>query len=81
MYVSDVDICQVIQVAVFTCCCCCCTDQLADGEGRASRLVLWSHPGNDVTGMLARSQKVAGVCEKVHLFDSACLCYNSCVVI
>ena len=36
--------------------------QVADGskEGRASRLSLWSHPGSDVTGMVARSQKVAG---------------------
>lgn len=38
---------------------------LADGEGRASRLVIWSHPGDDVTGMLARSEKVAGTCEKL----------------
>jgi len=30
--------------------------------------VIWSHPGNDVTGMLARSEKVAGICEKVCLF-------------
>lgn len=38
---------------------------LSDGEGRASRLVLWGHPGNDVTGMMARSEKVAGTCEKL----------------
>lgn len=38
---------------------------LDDGEGRASRLVIWSHPGNDVTGMMARSEKVAGTCEKL----------------
>jgi len=31
-------------------------------------LVIWSHPGNDVTGMLARSEKVAGTCEKVSTF-------------
>ena len=44
-------------------------DQVADGskEGRASRLSLWSHPGNDVTGMVARSQKVAGTCQEVKL--------------
>ena len=39
--------------------------QLADGEGRASRLVLWSHPGNDVTGLIARADKVAGTAEQV----------------
>ena len=40
---------------------------MADGskEGRASRLSLWSHPGNDVTGMIARSQKAAGTCQEV----------------
>lgn len=38
---------------------------LADGDGRASRLVIWSHPGDDVTGMVARSEKVAGICEKL----------------
>ncbi|RUS92237.1 hypothetical protein EGW08_000090 [Elysia chlorotica] len=29
------------------------------------RKVMWRHPGNDVTGMLARSEKIAGTCEKV----------------
>jgi len=48
----------------------CTLHQLADGEGRASRLVIWSHPGNDVTGMVARSEKVAGICEKVRLLVS-----------
>jgi hypothetical protein len=38
---------------------------LDDGDGRASRLVIWSHPGSDVTGILARSEKVAGSCEKL----------------
>ena len=36
-----------------------------DGHGRQSRLCLWNHPGNDVTGMLARCEKVAGTMEKV----------------
>ncbi|CAH1786536.1 unnamed protein product, partial [Owenia fusiformis] len=38
---------------------------LADGDGRASKLALWSHPGSDVTGMMARSEKVAGSCAKL----------------
>jgi len=50
--------------------------QVADGEGRASRLVIWSHPGNDVTGMLARSQKVAGICEKVPFLPNITLIFS-----
>jgi len=38
---------------------------LSDGEGRKSTSVLWKHPGNDVTGMLSRCEKVAGTCEQV----------------
>ncbi|XP_038047430.1 L-proline trans-4-hydroxylase-like isoform X2 [Patiria miniata] len=38
---------------------------IGDGEGRSSKLSLWSHPGSDVTGMLARCEKVAGTMEKV----------------
>lgn len=36
-----------------------------DGDGRFSRMVVWNHPGNDITGMIARSEKVAGTCEKL----------------
>ncbi|KAK6167919.1 hypothetical protein SNE40_021843 [Patella caerulea] len=36
-----------------------------DGENGFSRLALWSHPGDDVTGMLVRTEKMAGTCEKV----------------
>jgi len=38
---------------------------LSDGDGKESRLVMWKHPGNDVTGIFARSEKIAGTCEKV----------------
>ncbi|XP_046554895.1 L-proline trans-4-hydroxylase-like [Haliotis rubra] len=31
-----------------------------DNEGRKSRVTIWCQPGNDVTGMLSRSQRVAG---------------------
>mmetsp|Transcript_12190 Transcript_12190/g.28431 ORF Transcript_12190/g.28431 Transcript_12190/m.28431 type:complete len:328 (-) Transcript_12190:86-1069(-) len=31
-----------------------------DGSGRKTRLAMWNHPGNDVTGMIARVPKVAG---------------------
>ena len=39
--------------------------QLPDGEGRAQRMLLWNHPGDDVTGQVARSEKVIGTCEEV----------------
>lgn len=28
-------------------------------------LTVWSHPGNDVTGMAARSEKIVNAAEKV----------------
>lgn len=36
-----------------------------DGNGRISRMALWNHPGRDISGMIARSEKVAGTMEKV----------------
>ena len=36
-----------------------------DGRGGNIRVALWNQPGNDVTGMVARSQKIAGTFEKV----------------
>ena len=39
--------------------------ELADGQGKNSRLSVWSHPGEDVTGMLARSEKVVTTSEEV----------------
>ncbi|KAL4239591.1 hypothetical protein ACF0H5_000401 [Mactra antiquata] len=38
---------------------------MPDNEGRDARLILWNHPGNDVTGMVARCEKVAGTCEQL----------------
>lgn len=38
---------------------------LSDGAGRAVRMSCWNQPGNDVTGILARTEKVAGTFEKV----------------
>ena len=34
-----------------------------DGGGRKSRLCLWNHPGNDVTGMVGRCEKVVTTME------------------
>ncbi|XP_046561032.1 L-proline trans-4-hydroxylase-like [Haliotis rubra] len=38
---------------------------LPDGDGGEGKMVIWSHPGNDVTGIIARSEKVAGFSEKL----------------
>ena len=36
-----------------------------DEHGRSSRMYLWNHPGNDITGMVGRCEKVAGTMEHV----------------
>ncbi|XP_013391482.1 uncharacterized protein LOC106159669 [Lingula anatina] len=36
-----------------------------DGEGRRTKVTLWNHPGNDVTGIISRSEKVAGTMEEL----------------
>ena len=41
-----------------------------DGAGRVSKTVLWNHPGNDITGIIARSEKFAGTFEKVKLMSN-----------
>lgn len=38
-----------------------------DGAGMRTKTVLWNQPGNDITGIIARSEKVAGTFEKVRL--------------
>lgn len=38
---------------------------LPDGQGKEAKFVIWSHPGNDVTGLLARSEKVVNTSEKL----------------
>ena len=39
--------------------------QKYDGTGRESKMTCWNQHGTDVTGMLARSDKVAGTAEQV----------------
>ena len=39
----------------------------SDGEGGRTKVVLWNQPGNDITGIVARSEKMAGTFEKVTL--------------
>lgn len=36
-----------------------------DGSGRKTKVVLWNVPGNDATGIISRSEKVAGTMEKL----------------
>ncbi|XP_013395022.1 phytanoyl-CoA dioxygenase-like isoform X2 [Lingula anatina] len=36
-----------------------------DGHGRKSKYYAWNQPGNDITGMVARSEKVAGTFEQL----------------
>ena len=43
------------------------TSSYGAGEGRETMFSLWNHPGNDITGMISRSEKVAGTFEKVSL--------------
>lgn len=38
---------------------------IPDGDGREAHMVLWNHPGVDVTGMVGRCQKVVGTCEQL----------------
>ena len=41
------------------------TVQVLDTDGRGPLMALWKHPGNDVTGLLARCEKVSTTAEKV----------------
>ncbi|XP_071111625.1 L-proline trans-4-hydroxylase-like [Haliotis cracherodii] len=38
---------------------------VSDGDDRSSKLAIWRHPGNDVTGMVTRCDKVAGFSDKL----------------
>lgn len=36
-----------------------------DGDGRFTRMCLWNHPGNDLTGVISRSKKFVDTCESI----------------
>ena len=36
-----------------------------DGEGGRTKVCLWNQPGDDITGIIARSEKMAGTFEQV----------------
>ena len=37
-----------------------------DGTGKKVTMALWNHPGSDGTGIVARSDKLAGIMEKAN---------------
>ncbi|OWF49926.1 probable phytanoyl-CoA dioxygenase [Mizuhopecten yessoensis] len=37
----------------------------SDGEGKKTQMALWSYPGDDVTGVISRSEKVLGTCQEL----------------
>ena len=39
-----------------------------DGDGRYTRMCLWNHPGDDLTGIISRSRKFVATCESVRIF-------------
>ena len=39
--------------------------EVDDSLGREVNLTVWNHPGNDVTGIAARSEKIVNAAEKV----------------
>ncbi|KAK3874513.1 hypothetical protein Pcinc_020533 [Petrolisthes cinctipes] len=41
------------------------TYRRSDGKERDNGFVLWNHPGRDVTGVLARTQRIAGTAEQL----------------
>lgn len=49
--------------------------QTYEEDGRQIQKTLSAHPGNDVTGMVARSEKVAGSSEQVSLMKANCFCF------
>ena len=48
---------------------------VADTEGRKTDLSLWNHPGDDIYGMIARSERVVGAMEQ--LLDGEVYHYHS----
>lgn len=48
---------------------------VADDTGKDAQLSLWNHPGNDVTGMVARCEKIVNTCE--HLLGGEVYHYHT----
>lgn len=41
--------------------------KVKDIHGNESAQITWNQPGNDITGLIARCDKVAGTAEKVYI--------------
>ena len=39
--------------------------KVKDKDGNESAQITWNFPGNDIFGMAARTEKVAGTCQEV----------------
>jgi hypothetical protein len=50
---------------------------LKDGKGRESKLALWFNPGNDPFGLLARSERMAGLADQLLDGDTPMAHYHS----
>ncbi|XP_060067968.1 L-proline trans-4-hydroxylase-like [Ylistrum balloti] len=37
--------------------------KVGDGAGKQTKIVVWTHPGNDVSGVMARCDKIVNTCE------------------
>lgn len=56
--------------------------QIDDGTGQTrTRLVIWKQPGNDVSGIVARSAKVIHTCEKVEIHKNKRIMVIYCFVV
>lgn len=40
----------------------------SDGDKGEIRMILWNHPGDDYTGIMARCERVVDTCEKVRRY-------------
>ena len=45
-----------------------------DGEGGRTKVCLWHQPGDDITGIIGRSEKMAGTFEQVSKRSEATVC-------
>ncbi|XP_060067967.1 L-proline trans-4-hydroxylase-like [Ylistrum balloti] len=39
--------------------------KVGDGSGKKTKIALWTHPGSDVSGMMARCDKIVNTCEEL----------------
>lgn len=47
-----------------------CLLQTTEPDGKKILRVMYKHPGNDVSGILSRSEKIVNTCEKVRVLST-----------